>query len=102
MKEFKEKSYYIDPRLIGKSKYYETSIDEIMSSTGESRDVILNRLYLVQPPIIRSTESFRSSRAEIKKAKKNQYKTDEVLKAFANWSNYKPRWGGFKFNGVAI
>jgi len=94
---------YVDPRLTGRVQNSEPSIVKLMESTGLGRDEILNKLGLVQPPITPSNEPFRSSRASIKQIKRiTTIVDDSLIQAFANWSNYKPNWGGFIFNGVKI
>lgn len=48
-------------------------------------------------------ESWRSSREQIKQAKKlNSIPDGSLVNYFSFWSNYKPNWGGFIFNGVRI
>lgn len=95
--------YYVDPRLTGRQKSNEHSIIELMESTKTSRDEVLNKLYLVQPPIIRSKEPFRSSKESIKQIKRiTTIKDDSLVIAFSKWANFKPNWGSFIFNGVQI
>lgn len=95
--------YYVDPRLTGRQKSNEPSINDLIDSTKLGRDEVLNKLYLVQPPIIKSLEPFRSSRASIKQIKRiTTIVDDSLVIAFSKWANFKPNWGSFIFNGVQI
>jgi hypothetical protein len=60
-------------------------------------------LGLVQPPVFRSLEPFRSTRKEIKEAKAlRSIPNGTLVQYFGMWSKFRPNWGGFIFNGVKV